>query len=212
MDAYIYKVYFLSNYIDLNNYKEPLIYYYQRITNLFNEESYTVNHLNFNTVKLNTHNGIIFDKSYDIYSYSYIANEKLSHKRSENNDFIYGSFYFWIQNTQQTYTRKYKMIQDICGSIAGIIRIIVALANFFNILFHNFAIYKDLNMDISLNYKSLSNKILKSSFLNSQKFNFFENNKTKKTIKNNYINSNYNISNNSNNIENSNNYFITNKK
>ena len=68
------------------------------------------------------------------------------------------------------------MIQDICGSIAGIIRIIVALANFFNILFHQFAIYKDLNIDINLNYKSLSNKILKNSLL-SQKINFFENSK-----------------------------------
>ena len=82
-------------------------------------------------------------------------------------------------------------------------------------MFHHFAIYKDLNFDISLNYKSLSNKILKNSFLNSQKnANFFENNKTYKgkTIKNNYINSSHNNSNSLNNLENSNNDFIKNKK
>ena len=40
MEAFIYKLYFLSNYIELNNYKEPLIYYYQRVTNVFNVFSY----------------------------------------------------------------------------------------------------------------------------------------------------------------------------
>ena len=39
MEAYSYKLYFLSNYIELNNYKQPLIYYYQRVANLFNEGS-----------------------------------------------------------------------------------------------------------------------------------------------------------------------------
>ena len=67
--------------------------------------------MNFDTVKLVTYNGIILDKSYNIYSYAFTTNEKLVIERDESNDFIFGSFYFWMQNTQQTYTRKYKMIQ-----------------------------------------------------------------------------------------------------
>ena len=106
--------------------------------------------MNFDTVKLITYNGLILDKSYNIYSYAFTTNEKLVVERDESNDFIFGSFYFWMQNTQQTYTRKYKMIQDICASIAGFNRIVLTLANLFNFLFHHFAIYKDLNLDISL--------------------------------------------------------------
>ena len=208
MEAYTYKLYFLSNYIELNNYKEPLIYYYQKVSNLFNGISYTINHMNFNTVKLITYNGIILDNSYDINSYVYITNEKLVTERDESNDYIYGGFYFWMKNTQQTYTRKYKMIQEICGSIAGIINIIITLAKLFNILFHHFAIYKDLNLDISLNYKSLSNRIIKRStshkILNHSLNNI-------KTVKNNYVNT-LNNSNSFNNLENSNNDIIKNEK
>ena len=100
-------------------------------------------------------------------------------------------------------------------SIAGIIRIIVTLANLINILFHNFIIYKDLNLDINLNYKSLSNKIIKGSILNTQKkFDIFKDNNLnkRKIVKNNYVNKNFNNSNSSNNFENSNNDFIKNKK
>ena len=213
MEAYNYKLYFLSSFIELDNYKEPLVYYYQRISNIFNGLTYTTNHLNFNTVKLNTHNGILLDKFYDIYHYVFITNEKFVNERNENNDFIYGSFYFWMQNNQQTYTRKYKMIQDICGSIGGIIRLIITLANLINILFHHFFLYKDLNFDI-LNYKSLSNKIIKRSVLTSNKYDIFFDNKSfnkGKTVKNNYVKINNN-SNSSNNIENSNYEILKNKK
>ena len=93
-----------------------------------------------------------------------------------------------MQNTQQTYTRKYKMIQEIFASIGGFIRIVLTLANLFNFFFHHFAIYKDLNFDISLNYKSLSNKIIKRSSLFSQKnVNFFDNLFKGKIVKNNYV-------------------------
>ena len=213
METYFYKLYFLSNYIELNNYKEPLVYYYQIVSNLFNGATYTTNHMNFDTVKLITYNGIILDKSYNIYSYAFTTNEKLVVERDESNDYIFGSFYFWMQNTQQTYTRKYKMIQEICASIGGFIRIVLTLANLFNFFFHHFAIYKDLNIDICLNYQSLSNKIIKKSSLFSQKnVNFFENLFKGKIIKNNYVNSNHNNLNSSFDFENSKDNFIINKK
>jgi hypothetical protein len=213
METSIYKLYFLSNYIELNNYKEPLIYYYQIFSNVFNGGSYTTNHLNFDSVKLITYNGIILDKSYNIYTYAFTTNEKLVVERDESNDFIFGSFYFWMQNSQQTYTRKYKMIQDICASIGGFIRIILTLASLFDFLFHHFSIYKDLNFDISHNYLSLSNKIIKKSSLISQKnVNLFENLFKRKILKNNYVNSNHNNLNSSYNFENSNGNFIVKKK
>ena len=105
------------------------------------------------------------------------------------------------------------MIQDICASIGGFNRLILTLASLFDFLFHQFSIYKDLNFDISHNYLSLSNKIIKRSALISQKnVNLFEKLFKRKILKNNYINSNHNNLNSSYNFENSNGNFIVKKK
>ena len=202
-----YSIYFIEQNIYVNNYNNPFNHFFYRLTNHFNSESYTINHLNFHPTLMKTHSGIIFDHINYKYTYTYFANEKFVVTRNEENKNtnIYAMYYFWMQNLQDTYERKYKMLQDITGSIGGIIKIVMIIAQLFNYFFNEFAIINDLNSDILFKYKKLSNKFESNQnlklFSNNIKNSFTLNNSNKNkygTIDNSES-QNYNISNNNEN-------------
>ena len=66
----------------------------------------------------------------------YNSKEKFVVSRSEenNNTNIYAVYYFLIQNLEDIYERKYKMLQYNCGSIEGIIKIIMLTWDYLNVL------------------------------------------------------------------------------
>ena len=154
-----YSIYFIEQNVFINNYKNPFNHFFYRLTNHFNTESYTINHLNFHPTLMKTHSGIIFDHISYKYTYTYNSNEKFVVSRNENNNNtnIYAMYYFWMQNLEDIYERKYKMLQDICGSIGGIIKIIMLTAEMLNYFFHEYTIVCDLNSDILFKYKKLTN-------------------------------------------------------
>jgi hypothetical protein len=128
-----------------------------------------------------------------------------------------------MQNLEDIYERKYKMLQDICGSIGGIIKIITLAAELFNYFFHEFTIIYDLNSDILFKYKKLTSKYesnhnmkrFSTNVRNSitQNLNNFKLNQNKKYSINNYM-KNENSQNKSNNSKSPNtlNNFIEPKK
>ena len=194
-----YSIYFIEQNIYVNNYNNPFNHFFYRLTNHFNSESYTINHLNFHPTLMKTHSGIIFDHINYKYTYTYFANEKFVVSRNEENKNtnIYAMYYFWMQNLQDTYERKYKMLQDITGSIGGIIKIVMIIAQLLNHFFNEYAIINDLNSDILFKYKRLSNK-----FESNKNLKFFSNN-----IKNSFTlnNSNKNYKNDNSESQNNNN-------
>ena len=194
-----YSIYFIEQNIYVNNYNNPFNHFFYRLTNHFNSESYTINHLNFHPTLMKTHSGIIFDHINYKYTYTYFANEKFVVSRNEENKNtnIYAMYYFWMQNLQDTYERKYKMLQDITGSIGGIIKIVMIIAQLLNHFFNEYAIINDLNSDILFKYKRLSNK-----FESNQNLKLFSNN-----IKNSFTlnNSNKNYKNDNSESQNNNN-------
>ena len=160
LTAYSYSVYFLEQYIDINNYENPLVHFFYRLTNHINKGSYTINHLNFHPALVITYNGIIFEDNYEIETYIYDTNEKFVTNKDETNSNIYAMIYFWLQNQQDVYIRRYKLFQDICGSIGGIIKFIMVIGSYLNLLFHNYILYNDLNDDINFRYKKISKYII----------------------------------------------------
>ena len=160
LTAYSYSIYFFEQYIDINNYKNPLVHFFYRLTNHINKGSYTINHLNFHPALVLTYNGIIFEDNYEIETYIYDTNEKFVTNKDETNSNIYAMIYFWLQNQQDVYIRRYKLFQDICGSIGGIIKFIMVIGSYLNLLFHNYILYNDLNDDINFRYKKISKYII----------------------------------------------------
>ena len=161
-----YEIYFIDHSINVDNYTQPITYSIHRITSEINSNSFVLNHLNFNPAVLRTNDGLFLDNEKIINSYNFDYNEKITHK--DNNEII-GSFNFWIQNTEDTYDRTYKKIQDIAGGVDGIIEIVMLIAKFVNnILIGSYLTLKDFSYEIerSLNIK---NKKFNSPFFNDNK-------------------------------------------
>jgi len=192
-----YNVYFMDKSIFIDDYKNPFHYEFTRILNLFNEKSYTINHLNFNAELLKTHKGIILDTIEEKSTYVYNLNEKLTTDTDSVNDCVLGGAYFYIKNIEEVYERKYKLFQDIIASINGIASIIIIIAKFFNSLFHNYYYLDELNKNINFYQKNFENCSLKKKIINIENTiniknfkNEISENKTNKPLKDNYIKEN----------------------
>ena len=171
-------LYFMDQYTDVLNYETPFIRYLYKLSNLFFNNSFTVNHLNFNPSLVASHTGIIFDEIISDKSYQYTQNEKVTMEIV--NTKILVSFHFWMQNTMQYYERNYEKFQDLISNVGGINSSITLIALIINYLISNYIILLDtealvLNSD-KQNFKSykfsLKPAILKkaSQIMNPPKF------------------------------------------
>ena len=157
-----YGITFLESYIDVQNYNEPIQKVFHRVTNEFNEKVFTLNHLNFYPIIVNTHSGIIFDTLTTRYSYNFNYNQRLVSDINEN--YIFGTFNFWMENNLNVYERSYSKVQDIAGGVDGIVEITMIVFGFINVLFsEDYIITHDINkllynmsakknLDIKINY------------------------------------------------------------
>ena len=159
-----YGIYFLDKNIDINNYKEPFQYFINKIANKFNLISYTSNNLNFNTALLRTIKGKVFDITTEESTYIYQLNEKLVTEKDEINDNVYGTIYFWMQNMQEVYQRKYKKIQDLSASIGGIINLIIVLAKIIYKFFEKYVLINDLLLNLKIKCNEVVREIYKTDF------------------------------------------------
>lgn len=92
------------------------IIYYQ-ISDAFSDITYMINSINLNKMRIRTDKGILFKKIKDISSFIYSQNEKVvAYKGYENlSSLILGTYYFYINNDEDVYERKYLKIQDEFG-------------------------------------------------------------------------------------------------
>ena len=145
-NSFGYSISFIEHYIDVDNYNNPIKTSFQRISNTFNKNTYTANHLNYRPINLKTNNGIFFDKVSEKDTFKYYLNEKLT---LDSNFSVFGSFNFWIQNQLDSYNRTYKKIWDIAGDVDGVIEILMLLIKFINlVIFNDFQTIHDFNEEI----------------------------------------------------------------
>jgi hypothetical protein len=190
----MYSIYFIDQNIDTENYKNPLKYYYHKISNRLSTTSYTKNVLNFHSGQVKSRTGIIFEKISYLQTYVYDSNEKVVSEKNEenNNEEIYGSFYFSMQNMMEVYDRKYKRLQDVSANIGGIVKLVMILSKLLTFFFYKYTIIKDLSDDMELKYKKAEeifegNKFIKYLRMNTQ-LNVTNFSNQVKTVKsNNYI-------------------------
>ena len=159
-------LYFIDEYIDVSNYKEPNKKFIYRIENSFSKEIYSVNNLNFNPSMIKTHNGLIFDNIEEELSYSFDRNDVLTYSTDSNN--IYMIYYFWLKNRLLIYERIYKRIQDIISIIGGICESVTFFSSFVNCFYHNYIILFDTKTLLFSSIEELEKRIQKTiSFKNS---------------------------------------------
>ena len=137
----IVNFYFINNYINVLNYDNPNIKFFFRIETEINQNEYSINHLNFNPSKIQTHNGLIFDNIKEEDSYVYERNDVFIKENDENK--VYMGYCIWLKNTMNYYERNYKRIQDIISSIGGVYQIITILSIYINKLYNNYMVLYD---------------------------------------------------------------------
>ena len=193
----------IDQFTDILNYKKPLFKYFYAVSNGFNEDTFTTNHLNFNPLTVTTNDGLFIDTESSIVSYYFDQNEK--NVANTGNSGIYSAFYFWLQNRMQYQERTYQKIQEALSDIGGLGSIVLLIAEFINLLVSRFTIINDT--DEFLTEISAPKKIDKNMFKNQINSNNNINNYINKN--NNNVNNhnnaiNFNINNNSKNNKNNN--------
>ena len=166
--------YFIDQYIDVTNYKKPYTKYFFRIENVLSKDHFSVNNLNFNPTLITTHNGIIFDKIKNEFSYVYDRNDVFVYQTdSSNKNKIYMVYYLWLKNRIFNYERTYRRVQDIISDIGGISEFVTFVATLLNYFYSKYIVLYD------------TETLLLSSLQEQELINQKNNNNTNNIIKNN---------------------------
>ena len=131
----------VDNYIDVLNYENPINKFLYSITSGISSDSYSTNNVNFFPTLIRSYQGLLMNDYVEEISYSFHQNSK-SNTLSENTK-ILGSFYFWIQNSQQYYERHYKKLTDVFSSIGGSASATFMIAKLINSFITRFIILLD---------------------------------------------------------------------
>ena len=135
-------LYFINNYVDVLNNKNPNTKFLDKIENGIPINEYFINNLNFNPSKMITHNGLILDNIKEEKTIIYERNDVMTEKRLNKKD-IYIGYIFWLKNTLHYYERTYKRIQDIISNIGGISQVIVTIAFYINNIYNKYIVLGD---------------------------------------------------------------------
>ena len=133
--------YFINNYINVLNYKNPNNKFFYRIENPFQKDQYSTNDININPALVRSHNGLVLDHIRDDKTYMFDRND-LYIKSNEGEDIFLG-YCFFLKNIMEYYERSYKRIQDLISSIGGINSFINIIAIYLNYLYNNYIILSD---------------------------------------------------------------------
>ena len=170
---------YYANFIDINNYKKPINKQFNRNDYRYNPFFIKQNDINLLQTFIETSDGIIID------NYKTISTCNVN---NFNENYIYNYFNEFLEmiqikmtNTGEVYHREYKKIQDIAGSIDGIIELIIIIIEILNNFFyHDFRLVNDFNEVIgkkvekikivNMNNFSLNNsKVLLNNFISDRK-------------------------------------------
>ena len=145
IDAYIKSLFIsftiVDNYIDVLNYEKPINKFLYSLTSGISSDSYSINNVNFVPTLIRSYQGLLTDNYVEEISYSFHQNSK-SNTLSEKTK-ILGSFYFWIQNSQQYYERHYQKLTDVFSSIGGSASAVFMIAKLINNFITKFIILLD---------------------------------------------------------------------
>ena len=156
-------LYYIDYYVDPLNYKSPNTKFFNIIENSIQKSSYPMNHLNFQSALIKTHNGLIFDHIEEDKAYIYERNDVFTF--SNNDTGIHTIYYFWLKNSEHYYERNYKRIQDLISDIGGINQFITFVAFYINYLYNKYILLSDTEDLLFTSINSNTEKNLKSKHI-----------------------------------------------
>ncbi len=145
---------YFSNFIDVENYKHPIETQLNNITYNYNSLYINIHEINLHQTIVRTSDGILFDNK------KLLKTNNIDSFFDENIINNYNKFIDLINikmlNKAEIYHREYKKLQDIAGSVDGMIELVILIIEFINNYFyHDFRIVNDLNDVIGKKVKKL---------------------------------------------------------
>ena len=110
-------LYFINNYINVLNYKEPITHFIQSISGTVNNIDVPIYHLIFNPLRIITHSSTFSNSFYHTNTYSFDKRE-INSRKSDNYSFV--DFGFWMGNNFEIYEREYKHLKNVLADIGGV--------------------------------------------------------------------------------------------
>ena len=156
IETKIVHFYFINNYINVLNYKNPFEKFLYRIETPLMQQ-YTSNELTINPALVKTNYGLIWDNTKEDISYIFKRNDMYIKSNLGKN--IYISYVFLLNNMMHYYERTYKRIQDVISNIGGFFQFITIIAFYLNNLCSHFMILSDTEVLFNFSKcKEITNK------------------------------------------------------
>ena len=146
-----YKINFIDNMFDTNSYTNPLFRFVHQIDGQASPTNFAGNYMNLINIRFQTHDGLVMDNidAFDSYQFNdrvEIVSPIVEGSPNKGRIFM---FRLELQNTPKLFERYYTRLQEVLGSIGGVIKFLFVCAkvvNFFvnyltekkNILFYVF--------------------------------------------------------------------------
>ena len=189
----IFYFYFVSHYINVLDYEEPIFKYFYRIENPFFKDQYSANDINIDPAIIKTNDGLVLEHTHEEVSYMFERNDVYTGSNEGQN--IYMVYAFFLKNMVEYYQRTYKRVQEIISNIGGINQAITIIAVFLNNFYNSYIVLCDteLLLHSSIHIEKKIHKKKSVQYLNSKKLKeeekFKKNNENKKTSERNKIKS-----------------------
>ena len=185
-----YSIYFMDHHIDIENYNNPIKYFFHSVTRPVHFEDYSSNYLYFELTTIFSYDGIFIYKKKSFDSFIYYTFEGSRNVREGNCKKLIGIFIILFNNSRNIYVRKYKLLTDVLVIIAGINKFIILFMKIFYIIPYYFTIFDDLKFIVKKKYKKYFNENNENNknLINLNKFQSQVLKNKKFSIVNNYIN------------------------
>ena len=142
---------FVDNYIDLDNYDEPVKSFIDEYSFEVSNDFYYSNTLYFSPLEVKTTKGVLINHSSNKKLYDLTDNEETIHPKI-NSSSLYSSFIFELDNIQKKYQRKYINLIDVFSRIGGLSRIIKFIAKLIIKYYNQYIVLYDTKRLISSLY------------------------------------------------------------
>ena len=138
---------FIDQYIDILQYRNPVVKYLYRIENLLDTINYSINYINLNPSMIKSNIGYLLGKTKEEFSYYYDRNDVLTYKRERD---VYMGYSFFLNNRINYYERTYITIIDVFSALGGIINIVIFIMTLINNFVNSYIVLKDFNCLLNL--------------------------------------------------------------
>ena len=120
----VYKLIFVDNMFDTNNYDKPLSQFVHHIDGQVGPTNFANNFINILNVRFQTHDGLVFDNIDAFDSYQFNDRVEMVSPILEGSPNVGKIFNFQIelQNTPKLYERYYTRLQECLASMGGVVQ------------------------------------------------------------------------------------------